>query len=153
MRFILLTSALTLAFASAAHGAILREPEGTERLELVNGAGVASVVSREGTILGSVGRGRIVIFDMERGAETSVRVTGCETRRRRGEATTVCIGRALRFSVVKGAWRVTMIGQNIDAAAVVEGAATIEGTRGQFSIAGGERRRWPRDAETFELDD
>ena len=152
MRRLLLISALALALAPVADAQVVRAPFGTDGVQLENGRGTATVGSRDGAILGSVGRGRVTIRDFPRGERTSIQVSGCERRRRLGPRTRLCVGRDLRFVVRYGAWRVTMKGRDIDASAVVEGTLTLQGTAGTFSLDGGEPRRWPSSAESFELD-
>ena len=151
MRRFFLILAFALAVAPAANAQALRGPFGTDGMQLEDGRGFATVVSREGAILGSVGRGRITIRDLPRGERTSIQVSGCERRRRLDRRTRVCVGRELRFVVRYGAWRVTMRGRNIDASAVVEGTLALQGTAGTFSLDGGEARRWPRSVESFDL--
>jgi hypothetical protein len=152
MRRLVLIPILVLAVVPAGRAQTLRTPAGTDGVQLVNGRGFATFVSRQGAILGSVGRGRVTIQDFADGERTSVKVFGCERRRRPAAGTRVCIGRHLRFVVRFGAWRVTMRGRDIDASAVVEGRLTLRGTAGTYSIGGSDPRRWPRSVERFELD-
>ncbi len=151
MRRLVLISVLLLALAPTADAQLSRGLLGTDGVQLEDGRGFATVVSREGAILGSVGRGRVTIRDFPRGERTSIQVWGCERRRRLGPRTRLCIGRDIRFVVSYGAWRVAMKGRDIDASAVVDGTLTLRGTAGTFSLEGDDPRRWPRSAETFEL--
>lgn len=151
MRRLVLISLVVLALAPSADAQTLRGPLGTDGVQLANGRGLATIVSREGAILGSVGRGSVTIRDLPHGERTSVQVWGCEQRRRLNRRTRVCAGRDVRFVVRYGAWRVTMRGRDIDASAVVEGRLTLAGTAGTFSLDGGDSLSWPRSAETFDL--
>ncbi len=141
-----------LALASPANAQAFRAGFGTDGVQLANGRGFATLVSREGAILGSVGRGSVAIQDFVGGERTSIQVSGCERRRRPALHTRVCIGRHLRFVVQYGAWRVTMRGRKIDASAVVEGRLTLQGRAGTYWLKGGDPHRWPRSVERFELD-
>lgn len=146
---------LVFAFAAVpavAHGQVPRVLEGEgETLSLVNGRGTAIAVSRDGAMLGTVTRGRILIVDLRRGDRTTVEVSGCESRRRVNRRTVVCSGRALSFSVVDGRWRATISGTGINASAVLEGAVTLKGNRGRYKLGDDDERRWPRRGRTLPL--
>lgn len=144
-----LLAALTLvpsAYGQLPRGLAL----GGDAVSLENGRGVVVVTSRDGAMLGTIARGSVRIHDMPRGHVTSVRVWGCERRRRPARRTVLCVGRGLRFRIEYGTWRATLRGRGIDASAVVEGSLAIKGTRGTLIIED-EERRWPRELETFSL--
>jgi hypothetical protein len=149
---LLVLSLLALALPGAAHAQVPRVLAGEgESLSLSNGRGVAIAVARDGAMLGTVTRGRIVISDLPRGDRTSIEVSGCERRRRVTRRTVACTGRDLSFSVIDGRWRATITGTGINASAVLEGAVTIKGTRGTYKLGEAEPRRWPRRARTLQL--
>jgi hypothetical protein len=125
------------------------EGEGSA-LSLVDGRGTAVVRSRSGSLLGTVRRGRIVVVDRADGPKTTVRLWGCEERRRPSARKTVCIGRGLHVSVLNGRWITTLRGRGINASAVVEGRLRIRGSRGTFSIDG-VTRSWPPEFRTYVL--
>ena len=152
MRRLLLTGLLAaLALAPSAHGQL---PRGLalpgDSLSLENGQGMAVVTSRSGAMLGTIDRGRVRITDLPRGHRTSVKVWGCERRRRLARRTVLCVGREIRFRIEYGTWRAVLQGRGIDASAVVEGSLAIRGSRGTFAIEG-EERRWPDELDTFTL--
>jgi hypothetical protein len=152
-RIVLLTAVLVLALAPSADAQLARSlaPDGTE-LSLEDGRGSAIVLSRDGVMYGQVARGRIVVTDYPRGAETDVDLRGCDRRQRLSRLTVVCAGRGLRFQIADGRWRAAIRGTGIDAAAIVTGAVTLEGTRGTYSIGEDEAaEEWPREPRTFAL--
>ena len=153
LRFsVVLAFAAVLLAPPAAHAEIARFLGGSgEALALTNGRGQAVVTSRDGAIIGTIGRGRIAIVDFPRGAETEIELSGCETRRRPSPNVRICIGREIIFSVVKGRWLVRMRGMAINASAVLEGAVSLVGRRGTYEIDDGDERRWPRELRTFRL--
>lgn len=141
--------ALVLAPSAGAQDGLARALEdGGERVALENGRGVATFKSRDGALLGSVRRGRVVIRDVRR--DSGVSVSGCETTKRI-QRRVICIGRELTFSIEKGAWFATIRGGGINASAVLRGTLTLMGTAGRVSIDDGPLRRWPRRVRTFEL--
>jgi hypothetical protein len=150
-RLALLTSlfALALAPTAGAQDAVARAlQDGGERVALENGRGIAAFNSRDGALLGSIRRGRVVITDVRRDSEVSV--TGCE-RTKRVRRTIVCIGRELTFSIEMGAWRAVLRGVGINASAVLHGTLTLSGTAGRVSIDDGPSRRWPKQPRTYRL--
>lgn len=149
----LVTLLLALAVVPAAGAAPLDRwvAGSSSRVWLEDGTGVAVLSSRDGAILGSIGRGRIVVVDSPRGSETDVDLSDCNVLRHVDRRTTMCQGRDISFSVVDGAWRVTLRGSDIDASAVARGSLRLHGRRGRYQIDDGAKRRWPRIARTFRL--
>jgi hypothetical protein len=159
-RLCLLTVFLALTLAPAADAVVkpavdedsaARYLVAGDALSLARGRGMATVRARNGAMLGTVGRGRVLITDYARGSETEIGLSGCEVRRRLGPRTWLCRGVRLGFSVLYGSWRITIRGRGINASARVRGAATLEGTAGTYTINGGPRHPWPEEARTFEL--
>ena len=141
--------ALVLAPSAGADDGLSRALQaGGERVALEDGRGFARLASRDGAMLGSIRRGRVVIRDVRR--DSGVSVSGCETTKRFNRSV-ICIGRELTFSVETGAWVATLRGTGIDASAVLRGSLTLVGTAGRVSIDDGPMRRWPRKLRTFRL--
>jgi hypothetical protein len=138
---------ITLVSASAA----LAGPDprdltaGGSPLSLENGRGTAIVRSREGSILGSVRRGRV--------RAVNGHVRGCETRRRLSRRTVLCIGNDLTFWATGRGWTITARGRGINASGVLKGSLTLQGTRGTYSLepGGGNERPWPRLRRTYSI--
>ena len=152
-RIALLIAVAALALAPGASAQFERAvAAGGDSLTLEGGRGYAIVTSSSGTILGSVGRGRLVVTNYRRGARTKISLSGCDTRKRLGRRTVVCAGRGLGFSVVDGRWRVHLRGGRINASAVVEGSVTLEGTEGKYAVGDpDDERPWPESRRTFRL--
>jgi hypothetical protein len=149
---LVLGGALALAATPATQGAAedaLRTP-GAAGLSLRDGIGFASI-SRRGSLLVRVGRGRIWVKDLPGGTKPSV---SCDRSGTRVSADTV-LYRGYRVScrVFGGPWRVRIRGRNIDADGVVLGYLTLdrEGGKGLYSIDGSSYRLWPLARTRFRL--
>lgn len=159
---VLLTIAVLAAGAAeATYGAVpllLRTP-GAELIELRGGKGRAAVTKR-GSLLVNIGSGRLRIVDLVGQGRPNLS-DRCQSRARRVSPRTVQIrGRNIGCFISSdengGPWQVIMRGRRISASGVVKGSLTLDGADrgdpGQYRIAGGEWRRWPRTAQTFGLD-
>jgi hypothetical protein len=155
-RFLLLVlgGALALAAAPATQGAAettLRTP-GAVGVSLRDGIGSAAI-SRRGSLLVRVGRGRIWVTDLPGGTKPNV---SCDRRGTRVSSSTVLYrGYGVSCRVFGGPWRVRMRGRNIDADGVVLGYLTLdrEGAKGWYSIDGSAYRLWPLTRTRFRLGD
>ena len=117
-------------------------------IELAGGTGRA-VLALEGAVLGSIDRGRITI-EVRRG-DPLVLVQGYEwSQRDELDGTTTYGGRAMRFRVFRGAWRVTLQGSGIDTSAVGPGTIGLRGS-GRYSLDGGEYHPWPEEYRVIVL--
>jgi hypothetical protein len=149
-----LLAAVALAGGAAADGAVVhaRTP-GAQWVSLSNGNGRA-VVSRKGSFLILVGRGRIRVIDLPGGSRPN---RSCNRRAIRvSSVATEYRGRGVRCHVFgQGPWQVVVRGFNIDGSGRVRGSLTLDavnsGPTGRFSIGQRAARRWPRAARTFEL--
>ena len=153
-RLFLLTAllALPLAFPLTANADLTPYLAGeATSLELAGGHGAAVLRSRDGALLGTLAKGTLVVHDWSEGPETEIRISGCERFSWPARRTRECTGRRITFSVLAGAWRVSIEGSRINASAVLRGSVTLRGTRGTYAIGNGPDRRWPREAETFYL--
>lgn len=155
-RFLLLVlgGALALAAAPATQGAgegALRTP-GAVGVSLRDGIGFASV-SRRGSLLVRVRRGRIWITDLPGGTKPSVTCDRAGTRV--SSSTVLYRGYGVSCRVFGGPWRVRMRGRNIDADGVVRGYLTLdrEGSKGWYSIDDSPYRLWPLTRTRFRLGD
>ena len=148
---LILLAALVVVPGAAGHPLERYVAGSSSTLSLSNGRGVAILSSQDGAVLGTVGRGRVRLFDGPRGTETRSRLSGCRTMRRVSPYTRLCIGRNISFSVVDGTWRLKLRGMRINASAVLRGTTLLVGTRGTYRIDDGETRPWPRAVESFRL--
>ena len=123
-----------LGVALVSGAALAQSPVG----KLTGGKGLAILKSNAGTAYGRVGKGRITIVDPPRGRQTKVSVSNCDEIRHPKARTTVCIGDDITFIVQYGVWTATLRGRGINASAVVRGMLKLRGTRGRFSIDGGQ---------------
>ena len=153
-------AALAAGAAEASSGSVpvlLRTP-GAEYLDLLNGNGRAAV-TRRGALFVTIGRGRLRVVDLRGGGRPNLSPP-CERRARRVSSRTVEIqGRDIGCRISSedggGPWQAVMRGRRISAGGKVYGSLTLdgadEGPRGQYRIAGGEWRPWPRDVDTYVL--
>jgi hypothetical protein len=151
---VVLPALLALVFATTASaGYADHSAAGGARLSLVNGRGLAVITSNDGSVLGTMKRGKITLVDYARGKPTrfDARDWGCEKRRRPNRKTVICTGTDLSFSVAGGAWMLSLNGRRISASAVVSGKVLLRGDRGTYQINDGAVRRWPEIAHTYKL--
>jgi hypothetical protein len=153
-RFLLLFCGGALALAAAAptqaSGPTAERTPGAVGVSLRDGVGYAAL-SRRGSLLVRLGRGRIWVSDLPGGSAPSV---SCDRGGRRVSSSTVLYrGRGVSCRVFGGPWRVRMRGRNIDADGVVLGYLTLdrEGARGRYSIGGSAYRLWPVSRTKFRL--
>lgn len=157
---LVMVAGLAIGAAEAAHGAVpvlLRTPD-AEGFDLSGGNGRA-VVARRGSLFLIMGSGRLRIVDLRGGGTPNIN-SECRQRARRVSATTVEVtGRNIRCRIWSGdgggPWQAIMRGRRISASGVARGSLTLDGANagsvGQYRIAGGQWRQWPRQARTFEL--
>lgn len=143
--------ALAVAAATEASGPTAHRTPGAVGVSLRDGIGFAAI-SRRGSLLVRLGRGRIWVTDLPGGSAPSV---SCNRAGRRMSSSTVRYrGRGVSCRVFGGPWRVRMRGRNIDADGVVLGYLTLdrEGLRGRYSIDGDGYRLWPASRTRFRLE-
>lgn len=143
--------ALAVAAATDASGPTAQRTPGAVGVSLRDGVGFASI-SRRGSLLVRLGRGRIWVTDLPGGSAPSV---SCDRGGRRVSSSTVRYrGWGVSCRVFGGPWRVRMRGRNIDADGVVLGYLTLdrEGDRGRYSIEGSSYRLWPASRTRFRLE-
>jgi hypothetical protein len=136
-------------------GYSLRTP-GAELIELRAGYGRA-VIGRRGSVLIRVSLGRIRVVDLPGGGRPN---RSCNKRGVRvSRSTTQYGGSDVRCRVWSGTtggpWQAVITGRRISAGGSARGSLTLDayntGPRGQFRIAGGALRLWPRPPRTYTL--
>jgi hypothetical protein len=151
---------LATGAAEAAFGVVpvkLRTP-GAELLDLQNGRGRA-VVTRRGSLLVQIVRGKLRVVDVAGGSPPNVS-DACRRRARRVSATTIELrGRRIGCRIWSGKnggpWQVVMKGRGISASGIVRGSLTLDardrGPLGLYRIGARDWQRWPRNARTIAL--
>ena len=152
-RPLVLAFALALAVVPSAGAALSHYRSADKDLVLLTGGRGVAAFSARGAIFGKVGRGRLTIADLPRGARTTIKVTGAEHVTRITGRMRVYRGGGMRFRVAGGEWRIRVRGIAIYAAAMVRGTMTLRGTAGKYAIEGSTPRRWPREARRFTVGD
>jgi hypothetical protein len=149
--------ALAAAFAPIASAAdVAARTSGAQTFELRNGHGRA-VVTRRGTVLVNVQRGRVRVIDLPGGRPPRHRCTGEE--RRVSETAIEYRGKDLRCSVSSlgqaRPWQLVIRGHGVFASGVVRGSLTLDavdtGRAGRFQIGDRPLKRWPRAPRTYAL--
>jgi hypothetical protein len=146
LRLLIVIGVLAFLCAPVATAQFARElAAGGKPLSLEDGRGVAVVKSRDGVILGSVGRGRVRAMNAS--------VYGCESRKRVRRHTVVCTGRELNFSATGRRWAIVASGVGINASGKLKGSVTLQGTGGTYSLepGGTDPHPWPSSPRTLRL--
>jgi hypothetical protein len=134
--------------AAGAQGTVARTP-GAVELSRKDGHGFAKI-SRRGTLLGRVRRGRVV-------ATRNVFVGHWSSKRRVSDDRVAYRGTRMTLRVYSsdGRWRVRLRGRGINVSGVVNGWLTLDGVNsgstGLYSIEGRRYRPWPLSQRTFSL--
>jgi len=142
MRFVaLLLALLGIVAVSPATGSV--------HLELSGGTGDAAIRD-QGTLRGSVRKGKIVISRLTYGARPAAGsyVRGCEYKSGRLSTRLVCRGRRVRFYLHGGRWVVRLHGVGINVRGLATGELALKnGTAGTYWVEGRRRRPWPADQQ------
>lgn len=83
------------------------------------------VVSLNGTIIGTLGSGRIEIVSARQQPQVTVSGGQCIAR---GRSVEICVGTNLSFSVMNGTFKLTIAGANIHASIVGQGSVSARGS-------------------------
>ena len=129
---------ILLVGAVAVPAAALAATADWSPLSISDGRGKVTLRGR-GTVIGRVDRGTITVTDLTP-LDTSEPLTfNCDDETFRGSAT-VCTGDHLRFRMIGGGWRISIVGTGIDlSAAVSRGWVILDGDTkkpGIYSVEG-----------------
>jgi|GraSoiStandDraft_24_1057298.scaffolds.fasta_scaffold44961_2 hypothetical protein len=132
-------------------------------LSVKNGVGKVVLQPFNGSVLGRVVTGRVVIVDQSLGGGSgsgSLDVWGCDNPRPTAtDRVTVCSGSNLRFRVVDSRYKIVVRGSGINLSAVGRGTVTLDGsgedpgvqTDGQYSLNDGAYKSLPNVEKPFSL--
>jgi hypothetical protein len=159
-QFVLFTVVATVFAVPAAASAFIsvgNDEDGA--LSVKNGHGKVTLYPFNGSAVGRVAHGRVVINDPIDGDGEGFDVWGCDIRVHRSDTATVCIGDNLRFRAVGGRYKIFARGSGIFLSAVGRGVATIDGSGddpfvdsdGAFSVNDSPYRSLPDSEKQFQL--
>ena len=138
-RSLALVVLLALAIPLAGYAAV-RSGEGT--LSVGDGHGKV-VVQAKGAVIGRLGSGTVLVFDLTPNDAFEPYVSGDDYVRLVGDTGIQYGGKNLRFRLIGGAYRVVIRGTGIDLSVVANGFALLEGDPddpGVYSIDGADCR-------------
>jgi hypothetical protein len=164
MRLLVIWSAVAILAAGICDAALAKVPvllrtQGAELVQLNGGKGRAVITGR-GAIFLDMGPGWLRIIDLAGPGHPKVS-DPCRDRARRVRPSAIevradHIGCRIWSGKSGARWQVIMRGRRINASASVRGSLTLDGVnrgrRGSYRIGASGLRRWPREAETFDLD-
>jgi hypothetical protein len=159
-RFVLLTVLATAcAVPTVASAFVLSAGDDDGALSVRNGRGKVILNPFNGSAVGHVAHGRVVMNDPIDGDGQGFEVWGCDARVRPTDTATVCTGDNLRFRAVGGKYKIVLKGSGIFLSAVGRGTATIDGSGddpsidsdGAFSLNDSPYRSLPDNEKQFQL--
>ncbi len=142
------TTALALVAASSDDGV----------LSVKNGAGKV-VLAFNGSAVGRLSHGKIVLTDPVFGDGEGFDVWGCDSTPLKTDTTEVCSGENIRFRAVGGRYKIVIKGSGIFLSAVGNGTVVLNGagddptveSDGVYSLNDAAYRSLPNTEKTFEL--
>jgi hypothetical protein len=150
LTFVVLVAALALPAGSAARPS--SASDGT--LSVKDARGIITIQGRGG-VIGSVGKGSVLINDPVDGDGTGPIVTGDEWSKDKTDTATIWGGTKVRFRMIGGAFKIVVRGRGINlsfvgkANVIVNGAGTDDD--GSYAVNGGDYNLIPAFALPFAL--
>jgi hypothetical protein len=148
----LLTVLAGLIVAPATAALVARA--GDDRLSINDGRGLVWIEAR-GALIGRLDKGTVTVTDLTPLDANDPIVYGCEEEWFRGPAN-ICRGEDIRYRLVGGRWRISMLGGGIDLSAVGRGRVLLDGygiRTGVYSTSGVDCRTAPDDCESVPVDE
>jgi hypothetical protein len=152
-RFIPLLLVLLLALPATAWA--VRTVPGDGTLVVDNGRGQVNIRARGG-IIGRFDSGRLIVEDPVEGDGSGPIVYGAERIRDLGQHRMLYVGEDVRFRMIGGLYRVTILAVGMDVSAVGRGTVVLDATGftdlpGRFAINGGSFQPLPGRPTTYQL--
>ena len=118
---------IALAVPAAAFALVNLGDDGS--LSVKAGVGHVTLSPFNGSILGRVGTGKVIIVDQSLTGNGSPDVWGCDNLHSAvTDRVTVCSGASLRFRVIDGRYKVVVRGSGINLSVVGRGTVTLDGS-------------------------
>jgi opacity protein-like surface antigen len=122
----LLPLAAIAALLLPSAGAATARNAGDGTLSVRDGRGKFTIAARGG-VIGSFARGRVIITDPIDSDGTGPIVSGDEWHHDRGDTTDIYGGTRVRFRLIGGSFKITVIGRGVNLSVVGRGTATLNG--------------------------
>jgi hypothetical protein len=159
MRRLVVFTLLALALVVPAVALAVVDGADDGSLSIRNGTGKMLLSPFNGTTIGRIAHGRVVVTDPLFGDGAGVDFWGCEKRDDKSDVTIVCSGDNIRFRAVGGKYRIFVRGVGIYLSAVGHGSVLIDGRGddpsvnydGVFSLNDGSYRSLPNAPQTYTL--
>ena len=143
-------AALLVPFA----GTATAHTTGDGTLSVRDGRGKFTITARGG-VIGSFAKGRVIITDPIDGDGSGPIVSGDDWHRDKGDTTDVYGGTKVRFRLIGGTFKITVVGRGVNLSVVGRGTVTLngEGTLddGSYSLNGADYLPVPSEVNTFPL--
>src|ERR671932_964594 len=127
---------------------------GDGTLSVVDGRGKFTINARGG-VIGSFARGKVIITDPIDSDGSGPIVSGDDWHRDKGDTTDVYGGTKVRFRLIGGTFKITVVGRGVNLSVVGRGTVTLngEGTLddGSYSVNGADYLPVPSEVNTFPL--
>jgi hypothetical protein len=158
MRRLVVLTVLALSLAVPAVGFALNQLEEDGTLSVKNGVGRV-VLQVNGSTVGRIGHGRVIVTDPIFSGGDGVDFWGCDKQYDLGETTTVCAGSNLRFRAIGGKYKIGIRGSGIFLSAVGRGNVLLDGRGddpgverdGAYSFNDEQYRSLPDSPQTYPL--
>lgn len=160
MRRLIGFTVVALALAVPAAALALQQNSGDGSLSIRNGHGKVVLKPFDGSALGRVASGTVVIVDPVFGDGGSADVWGCDKQTpTTSDHVTVCSGTNLRLRIIDGKYKLIIIGTGVSLSAVGTGQVTLDGrgddpsvkTDGSYSLNDSLYKSLPDLPKTFAL--
>jgi hypothetical protein len=158
MRRLVVFTVLAVSLAVPAVGFAVLDGVDDGTLSIKNGTG-RTLLQFNGSAVGRLGHGRIVVTDPFDGDGAGFDFWGCDNRFDKTDTTTVCNGSDIRFRAIGGRYKIFVRGSGIYLSAVGHGSVILDGRGedpdvdgdGVFSLNDGPYRSLPNAEKTFNL--
>jgi hypothetical protein len=127
MRPLVAFTVLAIALAVPAAGLAVGDGSADGTLSVKNARGLVQLQPFNGSAIGRIGRGRVVITDSVFDDGAGFDFWGCDTKFDKSDTTTVCSGSNLRFRAIGGSYRIVIRGAGISVSAVGRGTVLLDG--------------------------
>jgi hypothetical protein len=153
MRRLLVTfGVLVLGLPAAGVAASIGANDGTLSVHAARGT---FTINARGGVIGSFGRGRVVVTDPVPGDGTGPIVSGDDWSKVRSDTTTVYGGTKVRFRLIGGTFKIVVIGRGVNLSVVGTGRVVLKGEGtdddGTYSFNGNDYLPVTPDPESFTL--
>lgn len=128
MRRLVAFTALAIALAVPAAGLAVGDGSDDGTLSVKNASGRILLQPFNGSAIGRIARGRVMITDSIFADGAGPDFWGCDSKFDKSDTTTVCSGTNLRFRAIGGSYKIVIRGVGVFLSAVGRGAVLLNGS-------------------------